>query len=181
MLLGRNSELQQIIASITATSDEPARLAILGGGGMGKSTLALNALHHPEVVDVFGDHRYFVSCESAESAGGLLSVLATHLEISGDQLRKRVLAAMGSAKLLLVLDNFETPWEEYRQRVEVEQLLGVLTALPNLTLVLTLRGSERPLGTSWTTPVLEPLKPLDLTAARHIFAEVASLSSEEEG
>jgi len=33
---------------------------------------------------------------------------------------------------------------------------------------------------SWTTPVLEPLKPLDLTAARHIFTEVASLSSEQE-
>jgi len=180
MLLGRNSELLRIVASVTKDSAEPARLAILGGGGMGKSTLALNALHHPEVVETFGEHRYFVSCESAGSAGGLLSVLAAHLDISGDQLRKRVLTALGSTKLLLVLDNFETPWEEHRQRVDVEQLLGTLTALSNVTLVITMRGSERPLGTTWTTPVLEPLKPLDLTAARHIFAEVASLNSEQE-
>ena len=180
MLLGRKSELQQIVASVTATSAVPARLAILGGGGMGKSTLALNALHWPEVSEAFGQHRYFISCESAGSAGGLLSVLAAHLEISGDQLRKRVLNALGSTKLLLVLDNFETPWEEYGQRVEVEQLLSAIAALQNVTLVITMRGSERPLETTWTTPVLEPLKPLDMTAARQIFSEVAVLSSEQE-
>jgi len=180
MLLGRNLELQRIVTSLTANLAEPARLAILGGGGMGKSTLALSALYNPQVLEAFGEHRYFVSCESAASAGGLLFVLAAHLEISGDQLRKRVLTVLGSTKLLLVLDNFETPWEEHRQRVEVEQLLGTLTALSNVTLMITMRGSERPLGTTWTTPVLEPLKPLDLTAARQIFAEVASLSSEQE-
>jgi len=147
---------------------------------MGKSTLALNALRHPDFVDTFGERRYFVSCESAASAGGLISLLAAHLEISGDQLRKRVLAALGSTKLLLVLDNFETPWEEHQQRVEVEQLLGVLAALSNLTLMITMRGSERPLGTTWTTPVLEPLRPLDLTAARQIFTEITSYSSDEE-
>jgi len=64
--------------------------------------------------------------------------------------------------------------------VEIEQVLGSLSALQNITLLITMRGSERPMGTTWTTPLLEPIRPLDRTAARHVFSSIASLTSEQE-
>jgi GTPase SAR1 family protein len=38
-------------------SGQSARIAILGGGGMGKTSLARAVLHHPETVARF-EHRF---------------------------------------------------------------------------------------------------------------------------
>ncbi|KAH7096393.1 hypothetical protein BKA62DRAFT_511838 [Auriculariales sp. MPI-PUGE-AT-0066] len=181
LLFGRDLEQLALLKLITsAPTSSPARIVVLGGGGMGKSTLALSILHHPSMVERFGEYRYFISCESAASSGGLVSEIASHVGIFGDQLRKRVLAALKGAQLLLVLDNFETPWEAMNQRMETEKFLGELSTLQNLTLIVTMRGGERPLGTSWTTPILEPLSSLDLTASRQIFSAVTDLTTEQE-
>ncbi|KAH7092786.1 hypothetical protein BKA62DRAFT_65768 [Auriculariales sp. MPI-PUGE-AT-0066] len=147
LLVGRNMEQRTILNQIhTAPASSPARVIILGGGGMGKSTLALSIVNHPSIVEKFGEHRFFASCESAISASGLISDLASHFGISGDQLQKRLLAALRSTKLLIVLDNFETPWEVLSQRAATERFLGELSSLTNVTLLLTMRGCERPLG-----------------------------------
>jgi hypothetical protein len=37
---------------------------------------------------------------------------------------------------ILVLDNFETPWEPLGSRAEVEDFLSLLTEIPNLALVV---------------------------------------------
>ncbi|KAH7101457.1 hypothetical protein BKA62DRAFT_638590 [Auriculariales sp. MPI-PUGE-AT-0066] len=181
LIIGRDAEQRLVLEQMkAATAASPARIVLLGGGGMGKSTLALSILNHPAVIQQFGKHRYFISCESATSSGGLISDVAAHVGIAGDQLKKRLLAALRSISLLLVLDNFETPWEGVDQRVETEMFLGELSALQNITLIVTMRGSERPLGVAWTTPAIEPLQTLDLTASRQIFSTIASLSGEQE-
>jgi len=92
-LIGRDVELQTIVDQIKSSigSTAPGHVAILGGGGMGKSTLALAVLHHPEVVALFEKHRYFISCETVESPGGLIAEIASHVGIVGDQLRKSLL------------------------------------------------------------------------------------------
>ncbi len=53
---------------------------------------------------------------------------------------------------MLILDNFETPWEPLASRDEVETLLAQLTDIPNLTLVVTLRGAERPSKSNGRVP-----------------------------
>ncbi|KAJ6543376.1 hypothetical protein DFH09DRAFT_1322123 [Mycena vulgaris] len=45
---------------------------------------------------------------------------------------------------LVVFDNFETPWKLQTSREEVEGFLARLSELPNLFLVVTMRGAERP-------------------------------------
>ncbi|KAH7101456.1 hypothetical protein BKA62DRAFT_703031 [Auriculariales sp. MPI-PUGE-AT-0066] len=165
LLVGRDTEQGAILDQLRAAStSSPARVIILGGGGMGKSTLALSILNHPIVV------------EDATSTGALIAEIASQLGIAGDQLRKRLLSALRSTTIFIVLDNFETPWEVADQRVDTERFLGEISSLPNVTLIVTMRGSERPMGTTWTTPTLEPLGALDLEASRQIFSTIAYAS-----
>ncbi|KAJ7344091.1 hypothetical protein DFH08DRAFT_810618 [Mycena albidolilacea] len=49
---GRDSELEDIIQIL---GQQSVRIAILGGGGMGKTSLAKAVLHHPDVVANFGE------------------------------------------------------------------------------------------------------------------------------
>ncbi|KAJ7698560.1 hypothetical protein B0H17DRAFT_323450 [Mycena rosella] len=58
---GRHSELEQIVTTVQVV---PSHMVILGPGGMGKTTLAIATLHHPEVISKY-ERRYFISCESA--------------------------------------------------------------------------------------------------------------------
>ncbi|KAJ7196007.1 hypothetical protein C8J57DRAFT_1644983 [Mycena rebaudengoi] len=74
---------------------------------------------------------------------------------------------------LLVLDNLETTWGSLSSRSEVEEFLSLLTDVPQLGLMITLRGAERPSKVKWTRPFLAPLQPLSNVATWQTFIEVA--------
>ncbi|TFY82060.1 hypothetical protein EWM64_g1957 [Hericium alpestre] len=59
---GRSDIIDQIIAAIVQNSH--ARVAILGPGGIGKTSVALTVLHHEAVQCRFKDACYFFSCEA---------------------------------------------------------------------------------------------------------------------
>jgi ABC-type glutathione transport system ATPase component len=63
--------LKEIVAGLM---HEGAQVAIIGSGGMGKTTLALAALHHADVEKKYVE-RHFISCESANSAVELISIV----------------------------------------------------------------------------------------------------------
>ncbi|KAF7325349.1 NB-ARC domain-containing protein [Mycena venus] len=52
---------------------------------------------------------------------------------------------------------------------EVEEFLSLLTDVPHLALIVTMRGAERPGKILWTRPFLLPLRPLSNDAARQTF------------
>ncbi|KAJ7695053.1 P-loop containing nucleoside triphosphate hydrolase protein [Mycena rosella] len=176
---GREAELQDIVATLLAN---PARATILGTGGMGKTTLAVAALHHPDVMDKY-TQCYFVSCESARSCGDLVAIIGSHVGLEpSSQLSKTILRHFSEgAPTLLILDNFETPWEPAASRAEVEEFLSLLTDVLQLGLLVTMRGAERPGKVRWTRPFLPPLNPLPSSASRQTFLEIADnpLVSEE--
>ncbi|KAJ7890393.1 hypothetical protein B0H13DRAFT_1577537, partial [Mycena leptocephala] len=121
---GRESELQHIIESLT--QDSP-RMAILGGGGMGKTSLARAALHHPNITNKFED-RYFVSAESATNSVELAAQIGMHLGLNpGKDLTKPVIQYF-TRKLasLLIINNLETTWEPMQSRSGVEEFLSLL-------------------------------------------------------
>jgi Fe-S cluster assembly ATPase SufC len=69
---------------------DPARAAILGPGGIGKSTLAIAALHHPAVTEKYS-RRIFVSCESANTCADLVSLVGSHVGLEpSEQLSKSI-------------------------------------------------------------------------------------------
>jgi tetratricopeptide (TPR) repeat protein len=54
-----------------------------------------------------------------------------------------------------------------------------LAAIQNLTLLITLRGSELPYGTAWTRPFVPPLAPLDHVAALSTFTAISDKPKED--
>jgi ABC-type iron transport system FetAB ATPase subunit len=132
---GRGSEISRIIKLFT---QETPRIAILGAGGMGKTSLARAVLHHPEIITKYEQHRFFVACEPAGSRVELAALIGAHLGLKpGRDLTKPVVHyfAKNSASLL-ILDNLETPWEPTNTRRDTEEFLSLLTDVPHLALIV---------------------------------------------
>jgi len=142
-----------------------ACLAILGTGGVGKTSVALAVVHHERVADIYKTRRLFISCEGAADAAGVLNALATALNLSGEALRMQVMHNLSEQPTLVVFDNFETPWEPSNSRSGTESLLEAISALSGISVLVTMRGAERPSGTRWTTPHLPLLLPFNRDAA----------------
>ncbi|KAJ7791134.1 hypothetical protein B0H14DRAFT_3567829 [Mycena olivaceomarginata] len=133
ILHGRETELKHIIE--TLSKDSP-RVAILGGGGMGKTSLARAALHHADIADKF-EHRYFLSAESATNSVELAALFGLHLGLdAGKDLTKPVVQYFSKGPpCLLILDNLETPWEPIKSRGGVEEFLSLLADVLHLALI----------------------------------------------
>ncbi|KAK7044326.1 NB-ARC domain-containing protein [Favolaschia claudopus] len=167
---GRDAELHALVQLLLQDS---ARVTILGPGGIGKTSLATTALHHPEVSAKY-PHQYFVSCESANTHDALLSTIASHLGVTPSRNpTKQILRHFSGAEAsILLLDNFETSWEPLASRAQVEEFLSSLTDVSQLAILVTMRGAERPGSVRWTRPFLPPLDPLTDAAARQIFYDI---------
>ncbi|KAJ7732199.1 hypothetical protein B0H14DRAFT_2997857, partial [Mycena olivaceomarginata] len=177
-LHGREMELTQIA---TALQIQPAHLAILGPGGMGKRPLQL-----PHCITR-------KSCRNTNN--DILSPANRRSRVAGLSISLSLIFALSLQSIfstaiithfcncgttLLVLDNLETVWEEVESRAEVEELLSLLSEVPTLSLLITMRGAERPAKVKWTRPFLPPLEPLHPSASRQTFIEIADLPPSEE-
>jgi GTPase SAR1 family protein len=114
-----------------------AHIAILGTGGMGKTSLATTTVHNPQVEAKYS-HRYFVPCHSSPTCTELAATIATHIGLEkGSQMAKKIAHHFSHAPpSLVVLDNLETPWEPLPSHSEVEELLSLLTDVLQLGLMV---------------------------------------------
>ncbi|KAJ7288711.1 hypothetical protein C8J57DRAFT_1214804 [Mycena rebaudengoi] len=134
---GRDSELQDIIKILLQDS---TRIAILGTGGIGKTSLTTAALHDSQVEGKYS-RQYFVPCHSSSTCAQLVSTVADYIGVEkGSNLEQ---------KIVHYLDHSPP------------------------SLLITMRGSERPAKVKWTRPVLAPLDPLSTSAALQTFVDVA--------
>ncbi|KAJ7694683.1 P-loop containing nucleoside triphosphate hydrolase protein, partial [Mycena metata] len=169
---GRESELADIL---THFRESTPRIAILGAGGMGKTSLASAVLHHEEIITKYQVNRVFVPGDSASTKVELAGLIGAHLGIKpGQDLTQAVLHHFAEGPpTLLVVDNLETVWEPAQSRKEIEEFLSLLTDITSLALIITMRGAERPSKVQWTRPFLLPLEPLSQEAARKTFIDIA--------
>ncbi|KAJ7290071.1 P-loop containing nucleoside triphosphate hydrolase protein, partial [Mycena rebaudengoi] len=175
---GREAELQNVVNILVQDS---AHIAILGAGGMGKTSLARAVLHISQVETKYSC-RYFVPCHSSPTCTELVATIADHIGLEkGSNMAKKIAHYFAYAPpSLLVLDNLETCWESLACCSEVEDFLSLLTDVSHLALIITLRGAERPSKVKWTRPFLAPLKPLSNEAAQQTFIEVADEGHDED-
>ncbi len=123
-------------------------IAIMGPGGIGKSTLAMAVLDRLEIKQRFPDARHFVRLDESRSVNAALALIAQSVGAQGQSPTIAELqGAIAAAPTLLVLDNFETPWEH--DRAASEALLSSIGALPGVALIVTMRGAKRPDGLAW--------------------------------
>ncbi|KZO90412.1 hypothetical protein CALVIDRAFT_569128 [Calocera viscosa TUFC12733] len=168
---GRESTLKSIIARLL--EPEPAHIALLGMGGIGKTSTAATVLHDNDVKTKYGSNRVFLSCDSVTTTEGIVSALAAALKISvsqEDDARALILQYFESIEgsVFVVLDNLESAWDT-TDRDAVEELLTELSNIDNLSLVITMRGQQRPVGVDWSQPLLPPLDTFDLETSKTIY------------
>ncbi|KAJ6490528.1 hypothetical protein DFH09DRAFT_1105071 [Mycena vulgaris] len=73
---GRESEVSVILHAFQQGSP---RIVILGGGGMGKTSLARAVLHHLEITARYEEHRFFVACDTTSTSVQLAALIGAHL------------------------------------------------------------------------------------------------------
>ncbi|KZV61576.1 TPR-like protein [Peniophora sp. CONT] len=164
---GRAREIDHMVDLIL--SKPPARVAILGSGGIGKTSIALTVLHRPEVEEQYGEGRFFVSCEAVSTAEGVIQELLKTFRLASDaqsRIAPRDILLSHLRTLppgILCLDNLETPWDA--DASGVESLLADIASLSHFAFLVTTRGGDRPRGVVWTQPFLPQIAPLTIEAA----------------
>ncbi len=156
---GRQQEMTHILSLLLRS--EQAAIAVLGSGGIGKTSLALTLMHHEAVIQRFEGRRYFIACDAVCTAESLYDRFAGILGLNEIRpiasLKQRV--AGSNLPLLITFDNFETPWEPAENREKVESFLSELLLIPQVSILVTLRGAERPSGVAWSKPSFLPFNP----------------------
>jgi Cdc6-like AAA superfamily ATPase len=136
---GRDSELSDILQLF---SQGTPRIAILGAGGMGKTSLARAVIHHTEITERYNQHRFFVACDSASTQAELAALIGAHvgLKLGKDITCPVIQYFSSSSDGLLVLDNLESLWEPIESRIKIEEFLSLLTGVDHLALVVGLKN-----------------------------------------
>ncbi|KZP03492.1 hypothetical protein FIBSPDRAFT_941500, partial [Athelia psychrophila] len=169
---GRDDVVSTLAGTITA--NENPRLAILGAGGIGKTSTALHVIHHEAVVARYKDRIFFVACDAATSADLLASRILQVIGVSvgpGENLLTALHLALKCAPpTLLLLDNFESLYEAEKDHTATRDLLQKIADSPSGTLMITMRATTPPPGIRWT--FFESLPPLPAASAKDVFLAI---------
>jgi Cdc6-like AAA superfamily ATPase len=132
---GRESEVEAILELFNQPTP---RIAVLGAGGMGKTSLARAVLHHTDITEKYEQNRSFVACDTVATQLELAALIGAHLGLQTDKdLSSAVVQHFSkSPPSLLILDNFETVWESRESRVEIEEFLSLLTDVDHLAVMV---------------------------------------------
>lgn len=136
------------------------------------------------VRDKFGDKSYFVPCEIFYDASSLIQGMLQALKLSvteGHDPYKTLLCYLELSQnpILLVLDNFETPWNHGNQTA-VQNLIDYIWDLDCVSIVLTMRAANGPGVRRWyKLGGRSGLPTLQLEPARQAFMLISDSKTED--
>lgn len=150
--------VEEVAQYLSKNYTKPA--GILGTGGLGKTNLVLNILHHKSIDQKYRRNRFFIRCDGAKDLSLFQNMLVNALEmpVSSGDLGDRILNYLTyqDNRFLIALDNFETTWED-KDNIE----LFIEKLKDHADLIFTYRGNNSPDELDWNSFKVPFLKEQD--------------------